>query len=30
VPWIKTIPYEQASGILKEEYDAAAWFGAAC
>jgi alkylhydroperoxidase family enzyme len=23
MPWIRTIPYEQASGLLKEEYDAA-------
>lgn len=21
--WIKTVPYEQATGLLKEEYDAA-------
>jgi hypothetical protein len=23
MPWIKTVPYEQASGILKQEYDGA-------
>lgn len=23
MPWIRTIPYQEASGLLKEEYDAA-------
>ena len=23
MPWVKTVPYEQARGILKQEYDGA-------
>ncbi len=23
MPWIKTVPYEDATGLLKDEYDAA-------
>jgi alkylhydroperoxidase family enzyme len=23
MPWIKTVPYDEASGILKQEYDGA-------